>query len=163
MKTTRNMYFLSFVVCYFLFFALLESGYVDRVDVYEKSFRQHFFTAFFSIGSFVFALMTAILFQMEERVYRNEQYKKLHAEAVQASGKAESVCAPLVRVGKLFIFAVLCCLCTSIAQITIGLIPNNWAVAACMSAAITTIGLILYIVYNVKKTMMAWFRILELN
>lgn len=161
MKKTLLVYATCFVVFFVLFYLFFDSGVIGRVDVFEKAFRQHFFTAFFSIGSFVFALMTAILFQMEERVYKNDEYIRLHSEVVQSTGRFDGLYAPLIRIGKLFIFAVFCCLSTSIAQISIGLINSDFASAVCMAAALSTICLILYVVYNVKKTMIAWFTILE--
>ncbi len=149
-----------FISTSILFYYLFASNTLLRCDTYEKCFRHYFFTSFLGIGSFIFTLMTAMLFTMKSNVYSDKRYIQTYTESVDAQKQNASIFSPLVNIGKLLIFTVFCCLITSTIQITLGLFASDLTASIGMSAATTTLALILYSVYQVYKTMNAWFGLL---
>ena len=149
-----------FVITSVLFFYFFSSHTLLRCATYEKCFRQYFFTSFLGIGSFIFTLMTAMLFTMKSNVYCDKKYIQTFNESADSHTPNASIFSPLVNIGKLLILTVFCCLATSTIQITLGLFDSDLTASIGMSAATTTLALILYSVYQVYKTMDAWFDLL---
>lgn len=161
MKKVFTWLLIALLVLFVLLLTLFCSGLLSANDVYVKCFRHYIFTSFLGIGSFIFALTTAVLFSMEQKIYENPEYKQDHADSNHANGTSTKLYAPLTNVGRLFLFTVQCCIGTSIVQITIGLYESAISAALGMSTALVTLGLILYVVHNVKDTMYTWFNILD--
>ena len=161
MKEVAINYALSVIAILAIFYKLFSCGYLDSYDLYTKTFRHYFFTAFLAIGSFIFTLMTAVLFSMKERVYDNKKYRLDYVEHRESGKNSQPLYEPLVNIGRLFIFTVTVCMITSVEQITIGLVANNFVAALGFSLAVSTILLIVYVLKNVKYTMERWFVILE--
>lgn len=160
MKRHLPLFLLLFVTLTGSLYYLFSNGTLLHTEVYEKYFRQAIFTSFLGIGSFVFALMTAILFNMKDKVFSTQEYTTIFRQSDNCTKHNESVYKPLTDIGGLFIYTVFSCITTAVAQITVGLTSNNIAASICISLAITTLLLILYVVYKVKRTMESWFRIL---
>lgn len=161
MKPTIRTLLLIYTAIAAIFYYLFSTNVLDRCEIYEKCFRHYIFTSFLGIGSFVFALMTAILFNMKDKVYTDNNYIAIFKNSESGKTGTISIYLPLIDIGNLFIFTVFCCLASSVLQITFGLIRHDIAASFCMSSALTTLLIIFYVVYKVKRTMQAWFNILS--
>jgi hypothetical protein len=161
MKTTITIFLFSIT---FLTAAIHIASTVlnfDITELYQFKIRHYIFTSFLSIGSFILSLMSMIVFTMHKNIFSNEKYKEYIKKHSEISLKQEDQYSPLINIGRLFLFCVLCCIITSIVQFSIGLINYNIAIAFSLSWPISTLSLILFILFNVWKTFEVWFKILK--
>lgn len=128
--------------------------------IYQKHLRGTLFTAFLTMGSFTLSLMTMFIFSLKDKLFDNEDYKKKILAYEHLSDKVLNRYRQLVNISRLFLFCVFCCFCTSVSQFTIGLINNSIASSFCLSIAISTIFLALYILLQVWRNLEVWFHLL---
>ncbi len=144
-----------------LYFFLFYFGTINKDELYYKYFRQYFFTSFLGMGSFIFALMTAILFTMKDKLYASDEYIAIQIEVNKDKPQVSSIFLPLIDIGNLFITTVILCIATSVTQITIRLNNSNIAAAIGMATASTTLTITLFVICKVRRTMLSWFNILN--
>ena len=129
-------------------------------QIYQENLRGTLFVAFITMGSFTLSLMTMFMFSLKDKLFDDEDYKKIILAYEELNGKNQKRYKPLVNISRLFLFCVFCCFITSISQFTIGLLDNNFASSFCLAMAISTLFLALYILLQVWKNLEVWFDLL---
>lgn len=133
---------------------------IDINCIYKSAIRSTLFTAFLTMGSFMLSLMSMFMFSLKDKLFDDTEYIKLYIAKEKISGKINSIYSPLVNISRLFLFCVMMCFITSLSQFTVGLINCNAASIFCLSLAVSTITLALYVLYNVWRNLEVWFCIL---
>lgn len=133
---------------------------IDIHCVYKSAIRSTLFTAFLTMGSFMLSLMSMFMFSLKDKLFDDNEYKKLYIAKEKIVGKIDSIYSPLINISRLFLFCVMMCFMTSLSQFTVGLIDNCIASIFCLSISLATIILALYVLYNVWRNLEVWFCIL---
>ena len=117
--------------------------------------RPAILTGFLTASGFLFAMKTFIVVMMKRDVYDSEAYGALIAE-LRTIDKGKRYYGPLQNLRRLLFCAILCCLSTSLLDITLGLV-HHWLIAAiCISAAVLSIALVMASVVLVNRNVCAW-------
>lgn len=133
---------------------------LDINAIYRANLRGTLFTAFLTMGSFMLSLMSMFMFSLKEKLFDDAEYNRLYSAKEKITNESDPIYGPLVNISRLFLFCVMMCFLTSMSQFTIGLIENKYLTIICLSFALSTILLALYILYNVWRNLEVWFRIL---
>ena len=133
---------------------------IDIVIIYKTTLRGTLFTAFLTMGSFMLSLLSMFMFSLKEKLFDDQDYKNLYLAKQKITKESHPIYNPLINISRLFLFCVMMCFFTSISQFTFGLFENKYVTVFCLSLALSTIILALYILYNVWKNLEVWFRIL---
>ncbi len=135
-------------------FAVLFLYYTFSVTIETyKQIRGSLFTGFFTVAGFLLSAKTLVILNMKREVYEKSHYLQIiHEEhwsriehgkkqgnALRAEcGPSPSVYRPLSQIGTLLTINIILSLLTSFAQITLGLTDSCFAVAFCLSLALST-------------------------
>lgn len=134
---------------------------IDIVTFYADKMRGSIFTGFLTLGSFLLALKTGILIKIKEGVYDKEDYQKKVREPGLLG--ISTVYGPLRRLSRLMSIAVLSALITSSLQLTLGLISDWRATAACLSIASFSISVLIASFISIQFNLGIWFDLMEDN
>lgn len=130
--------------------------------------RSGLFTGFFTVAGFLLTAKNLIIINMRKEVYDNNDYLDIihqehweHTEYTkkeQRLPRGEAVGAanhhlPLIQMGDLLTVNIALALVTSFAQLSLGLMPYNWAAAVCLSLAASAGLLLLISVYFLWQNM----------
>lgn len=160
MKKILFLYLSVTVTLAILLFGCISLFDFGLTNIYKDNLRGTLFTAFLTMGSFMLSLMSMFMFSLKEKLFDDGEYKKLYSAKEKITNESDPIYGPLVNISRLFLFCVMMCFITSILQFTIGLIDNICLTVFCLSLAISTIFLALYILYNVWRNLEVWFHIL---
>jgi hypothetical protein len=127
--------------------------------VYDK-FQAPLFSAFVTLGSFLFALKSFILVTLKKEIYDTDRYKE-HFRHVQEAQTTAHLYTPLKNLGNFLLYSVLFALITSTAQLTLGFIPHPVAQIICLSLAVCTLALVFRAWIAIKQSLKQWFNDLE--
>jgi hypothetical protein len=136
---------------------------INIVGTYVNSMRTTLFIAFLAMGTFTLSLMSMFMFSLKEKLFDDLEYIKLYKSKETITSNNFSRYFPFINLSRLFIFCVLCCFITSISQFTVGMIHSNFTVILCLSLALSTIIIALFILYSVWKNLEVWFNMLRKN
>lgn len=136
---------------------------IDVSAIYKSRIGGTLFTAFLTMGSLMLSLVSMFMFSLKEKLFDNDDYKKMYFAKKNILNIIEHRYSPLVNISRLFLFCVMMCFITSLAQFTIGLIECTYFIAFCLSLAFSTILLALYVLYNVWINFEVWFKLLQKN
>ena len=150
-------YLIVLMAAFIFIFVFFE---IDINKIYQQNIRGTLFTAFLTMGSFTLSLMTMFMFSLKDKLFDDEDYKKRIDAYAEIENKNSKRYKQLVNISRLFLFCVFCCFCTSISQFTIGLVNNVIASNFCMSIALSTLSLALYVLIQVWKNLEIWFNLL---
>lgn len=128
--------------------------------LYGTNIRSVFFSSFLAMGSFTLSLMTMFMFSLKDKLFDNEKYVQIVVASNNVMNTNINQYKSLVMISRLFLLCVFCCFITSLLQVTIGLIDHRIASSLCISQALTTIGLALFVLINVWKNLEVWFKLL---
>jgi hypothetical protein len=117
--------------------------------------RPAMFSGFLTASAFLFAMKTFIVATMKRDVYDTDQYGKLLAE-LRTIKKDLPYYGPLCNLRRMLFYAILCCLITSLLQVTLGLVHHWLAGAVCLVAAAASISFVLCSVIIVNRNIAAW-------
>lgn len=129
-------------------------------EFYADNLRVPMFTGFLSLGGFLFAAKTFIVVHMKKEVYDTEGYAKRLSEMRRLNSKLSHY-QPLANLSALLFWSVSSSLLTATLQLTLGMIPKNWAAATCMSAAAVTIILLACCLVAIRRNIKCWLKDLE--
>jgi hypothetical protein len=118
------------------------AGDVTFVDTYVRTLRGSFFTGFITLGSLVTAAMNYTLTTLKAGIYDTTEYKAF-SEKVKTYNSKFDPYAPLKRLGSALFAIIVASFFTSFAQVTIGLVPFNWAAIICIGSAIVTMFIVM--------------------
>ena len=160
MKKIALAYCAVLALCMICIYLLSKFFAPQVLEIYQDNLRGSLFSAFLTMGSFTLSLMTMFIFSLKDKLFDDEGYKKKILAYSEMSKKNINRHIQLVNISRLFLFCVFCCFCTSIVQFTIGLFDNYIASSFCLSFAITTLLLSLYILLQVWMNLEVWFNLL---
>ena len=117
--------------------------YLHRADSakFYGSIRGPLIGGFISVSSFLFALMTNIIFRMKSEIYDSPEYAKTLEKAVRLNGVKPKRYAPLERFSSLLSGSIVCCFATSVVQIFIGSFDGLIFVYMCLFTVGASIGM----------------------
>jgi len=148
-----------FALC--MIFLLL---FLDRTksfyDFYSDNMRSSLFTGFLTIGGFLLTLKTFLLVKLKEGLYDTLDYRE-RIKSKQALNPKISLYGPLTRLGNFLIYCVLFALITAAFQLSIGFIQSDVTAAICVSAGFSTLGMVVWAWWEIKKNINSWFEMLE--
>lgn len=165
----------SVVASSLIFWQLAKAGGVDSISglwfwvkVYQESLRSPLFTGFFTLGGFLLTLKSAILMRIKE-IYETEDYCEkweVWREQNRREGKSvnnldEGYYSPLRNLGIALMANVILALFSSFLQMSVGFINAPSAVAVCLGFAITSIGLVIFLSFQISGNLMMWFEHIE--
>jgi len=126
------------------------------VNAYAQNMRVPLFTGFITVGTFLLTLKATILLRIKE-VYDTEDYKVLWV-ASREQNPNETYYGPLRRLGTALVTNVIMALVTSGLQMTVGFISKPWATAVCVAFAATTLGLLIFLWWQIAMGLKLWFK-----
>jgi nitric oxide reductase large subunit len=113
----------------------------DAIGFYAP-LRGPFIGGFISVSSFLFSMMTNIVFKMKEELYDSPEYKGTLGDAAYLNGERPDRYAPLERFSHLLLGSIACCFLTSVLQIAVGSFPGHLTIYMCLFTAGASIGLL---------------------
>ena len=128
--------------------------------LYGSKLQAAFFTGFLTVAGFILSLKTTILLRLQKDLFDDPIYKERIKNAVALDGKPRLRNAPLILLGKFLIWTVLICLGASLTQITIGLIPADWAVAMCFATVGAAVVFVFFSWHSIRVNLCLWFEII---
>lgn len=144
---------------------LFSTGPVDAngintwIKIYQDSARTPLFTAFFTVGSFLLTLKTAILQRLKE-AYDRDDYKELYLEHKESKPNARFYAA-LERLSLALATSVIFTLVTSASQMVLGFSTSTWLIAVCTGLATTAILLVAFLTIQMFLAHRDWFHKIE--
>jgi hypothetical protein len=127
---------------------------------YSEKLRSSLFSAFLTLGGFLYSLKTFILIKMKENVYDTDWYKA-RLDDLRKYNARLSHYGPLRRLSDLLFFTVMGALCSALAQFSIGFI-NHWVAAVlAIYVAICALGMFIISLFEIKRNLNDWFKYLE--
>lgn len=123
--------------------------------LYASSLRAPIFTGFFTLSSFLLAAKTFIVINIKREVYESDTYKK-NLEKQRTVNPDLSHYGPLIRLSSLLYRAIVLALLSSATQLTIGLIPFNWAALLCLTFAAVAFACVILALTKIRANVVAW-------
>ncbi|MCC7351842.1 MAG: hypothetical protein IT446_14880 [Phycisphaerales bacterium] len=117
--------------------------------------RPALFSGFLTASAFLFAMKTFIVATMKRDVYDTDHYIKMISELRTIKNDLPYY-GPLCNLRQRLFCAILCCLITSLLQVTVGLVHHWLAAASCLFAALVSVGFVLWSVITVNKNIAEW-------
>jgi len=114
------------------------------------------FTGFLTIGGFLLTLKTFILVQLREKLFDSADYKAHYARIKELDPTA-SLYGPLKNLGTFLLYSVVFSIVTSVAHLTVGFIPSQYAAVFCLSLSFCTLSLVLRAWLAIRKSLRIWF------
>lgn len=156
-------------ICFYIAFVSIASliiygvAYCFSFDIYKlyySSVRSIAFSAFLTMGGFMLSLLGIFMFSLKDKLFDSDGYKNIYEQSRNEANKHISIYQPLVNIAKIFIFCIFCCFINSFVHLIVGLAPFNEVGAFCISLAMVTILLAIYVLYLVWSSLTSWFDIL---
>ena len=160
---------LTSAVCVGLTFAINAGGWAGGEWIWIKTYREvlriPLFSAFLTVGSFLLTLQATILLRIKE-IYDDEEYEAdwknfQMQEEVEGRVVKSGYYDPLRNLGIALLANVLLALCSAFLQVTLGFIPAPWAVGTCLGFAAMTLGLLLFLWWQIAVNLVRWFAVIE--
>lgn len=155
--------------CFGLALAIRAGGWAGGEWIWIKTYREvlriPLFSAFLTVGSFLLTLQATILLRIKE-IYDDEEYEtdwKNFQMQEEAEGRIvkSGYYDPLRNLGIALLANVLLSLCSAVLQVTLGFIPAPWAVGMCLGFAAVTLGLLLFLWWQIAVNLVRWFAAIE--
>lgn len=140
------------------------SGLWSWFRIYRDGIRTPMFTGFLTVGSFLLTLKATILLRIKE-IYDTPDYWgdwHTYQEQRRLNNKPPTgYYDPLRNLGHGLLANVLLALTTSVIQVTLGFVNAPWAVGICLGFAATTLGLLLFLWWQIAQNLNRWFSVIE--
>lgn len=127
---------------------------------YALNLRTPFFSAFFTLSSFLLATTTFVVTNMKRDVYDSSAYRRMMDEMRQIQPSL-SYYGGLLRLSNLLIATVCISFCTASLQLTLGLHAANWSALVCIGSAFLTLALVGFVLYVVHSNIVLWISQVE--
>lgn len=157
MKTVIGAALVVFIGTFVL---LLFASSCELEHIYSTKLQIPLFAGFLTLGSFLLTLKTFVIVKLKESLYDTDFYRERVRKLRQLDPQL-SMYGPLNRLATFLIYAVIVSLGTATAQLTIGFLPSRIAVAACLSAASTTLFVVAYAWLLIKRNLADLFKMWE--
>lgn len=150
-----------------------------NVDTY-KQLRGSLFTGLFAVSGFLLSAKSLVILNLRKEIYADDWYlnrihdrdwsntpidRKRENAPRKNCGATMNVYRPLAQVGALLTINIIVALIASFAQITLGLAETPWAVAVCLSFAVSTalmLGCSVYLMWlNFERLYAEWEEIAQ--
>ncbi len=154
-----------FIIAVFVATASITMTIAKTADVclysfYQNNLQKSLFSAFLTIGGFLFSLKTFILVKLKEGLFDSPRYKK-RVKARRAINPNISVYGPLSRLSGFLVYCVFGSLITATYQFTFGFIRHDLAAAIGIASATTTLAVVFLAWWNIRTNLKIWFELLE--
>ncbi|WP_285723201.1 hypothetical protein [Geothrix rubra] len=130
----------------------------DIYKIYSTIYRTPLFAGFITAGSFLFSVKTFSIFRIHDEVFKDQSYQKKHIEDVRLGEKKEFL-EPLMNFSDYLFASILLSFISSIAQLTIGAIPNDHCSIISLSLAFSAFTSIIISLFFLKMNLEEWFDI----
>lgn len=117
---------------------LVESGADTFAEFYADDLRGNLFSGCLTFGGFLFAAYTFIVILMKTAVYDSSDYRKIFEEKRKGDSRLQRY-EPLRKLSRKLMNAVVLTLVAGVLQLTVGLIPYNWAASICLFAFLVAV------------------------
>ena len=132
----------------------------DFYQFYATNLRGSLFSGFLTLTGFLFAVKTFLVINMKKELYDTPTYQERYAAHLETN-KNIKIYGPLRNLSRWLLGAVVASLVTAVSQLSIGLIPHWTAAVFCMAAALSTVGLLGFILYTLRNNLASWFDVIE--
>ncbi|NAS95066.1 hypothetical protein CU664_13040 [Pseudomonas syringae pv. actinidifoliorum] len=127
-------------------------------NFYADKLRASLFTGFLTLGGFLMSLKTFIIVNMKKEVYDTQEYKiKWEIDNANKNTDRSLLYSPLQDLSHMLYATILFSICTSTAQLTIGLFENFWTSVICLWLAGFTTILLLWCLKTIKENLEIMF------
>jgi hypothetical protein len=130
------------------------------VDVYQTKLQVPIFTGCLTIGSFLLTLKTLILLRLKEGLYDRPEYERIFRNQLALDAKLVYY-GPLSRLGDALILSVFLAMTCAVCQLSLGFVRSVYAVSICLGLAVSTIGLVLFCWYQIRRNLRRWFEVIN--
>lgn len=131
-------------------------------EFYSKNLRGSLFAGFLTLGGFLMSLKTFIVVNMKKEVFDKPEYLVQWQAARKNNPNTEEFkYAPLRFLASTIFIAIVSCISTATAQLTIGLVPSFWTALICMWASAVSIAIILRSLILIRKNLNRMFDYLD--
>lgn len=137
-------------------------SYANFVEFYAENLRSELFNGFLASGSFLLAATTFIVITMKTEVYGEEEYAVRYQNSVNL-GHRKAMYAPLTSLTGALIRATALSLLCAFVQLTLGLVPDPIAVAACLVVAGCACVAMLQALWFIRVNLKSYLKHLEKN
>ena len=124
-------------------------------EFYGNSLRAPLFTGFFTLTSFMLAAKAFVVLNIKREVYDTDAYASLLRERRKINSKITRY-GPLKRLSSLLFVTIILAFVTSVAQMTFGLISQNWAVLLCLGCAVVAIVMVAISLVSIRINLKEW-------
>lgn len=131
-------------------------------EFYAKNLRGSLFAGFLTLGGFLMSLKTFIVVNMKKEVFDKPEYEKLWLSAKANNPHTAGMrYGPLRYLASTIFIAIVCCISTATAQLTLGLFPCFWTAVICLWAAAVAIGVIIRSLLLIRENLNRMFEFLD--
>lgn len=129
---------------------------------YADNLRASLFAGFLTLGGFLMSLKAFIVVNMKKEVFESDAYKRVWDEARSAGTAPYSKkFQPLRELSTTIFIAVISCIGSAVAQLTVGLIPSFYASAFAIALAASAIGFVLRTLWLIRNNLQVLFDYLD--
>lgn len=130
------------------------------VDFYGDKIRSILFSGLLTVGSFLLSLKVFIVVKFKENVFDSEAYRKRLAERRKINPDLSHY-GQVRNLSQVLFVAIASSLLASASQITIGLIPQWWAMLICVGFAAFAGALLLQVLLLIRSILKDWLDHME--
>lgn len=130
------------------------------IQFYDEKIRSILFSGLLTVGSFLLSLKVFIVVKFKENVFDSESYKNKLAERRKINPNLSHY-GPVRNLSKVLFIAITSSLCASASQVTIGLIPEWWALLICVGLAAFAGVMLLQVLLLIRTILKDWLDHME--
>ncbi len=130
------------------------------IQFYDEKIRSILFSGLLTVGSFLLSLKVFIVVKFKENVFDSESYKSKLAERRKINPNLSHY-GPVRNLSKVLFIAITSSLFASASQVTIGLIPEWWALLICVGLAAFAGVMLLQVLLLIRTILKDWLDHME--
>lgn len=126
------------------------------VDFYNNNLRQGFFVGFLTVATFLFSALTQVVFRMKENVFDSPTYRDEYETARKTPRFKDSLYGPLRRFKKLVLLSICSAFLTSLVQLLVLWLDENWAAYVALGFVVLTALLLALCIWSMWTNLRDW-------
>lgn len=130
------------------------------IGFYDEKIRASLFSGFLTVGSFLLSLKVFIVVKFKENVFDSDSYKKRLEDRRKINPKISHY-GPVRNLSQVLFIAIASSLAASASQITIGLIPQWWALLICVGLAAFAGMMLIQVLFLIRIILKDWLDHME--
>ena len=134
----------------------------DFLKFFNEELRSDFFNGFLSLAGFMLAAKTFIVIHMKQEVYDKPEYaRRFDHKKWEVGENRLKRYGPLERMSNALFWIVVSAVMAAVCQITIGLMPWNFAGVVCLIVVAFAVWKLVVGLILMKSNLDSWFEIIH--